>query len=109
MVYTTSFSISPPGTETALSFTIILTLSDGIMSTDYSFTINVAANEPPVLSSDLIPATVAAGSSVDYGMPGSSDPEGDPISCSLITPKPVWVTITDCTTIGIAAPFSASG
>jgi hypothetical protein len=84
-------------------------LSDGNMFTDYSFTINIAANQPPVLSTNLIPATVGAGSSVDYGIPASSDPEGDPISCSLISPKPAWVTIAECTTIGIAAPISASG
>ena len=109
IIFTTSLSIEPLGTEATVGFTLTISLSDGNMSTDYSLTINIAANQPPVLSSDLIPATVAAGSIVDYGMPGSSDPEGDPISCSLIIPKPTWVTITDCTTIGIAAPFSASG
>jgi hypothetical protein len=86
-----------------------ISVSDGNLFTDYMVTINIAANQPPVLSSDLISAPVAAGSSVDYGMPGSSDPEGDSFSCSLINSTPVWVTITGCTTITIAAPFSASG
>ena len=76
-VYTTSFSIAPAGTETTLGFSITIYLSDGNMSTDYFITINVAANQPPVLYSNLSPATVAAGSSIDYWMPASSDPDGD--------------------------------
>jgi hypothetical protein len=86
-----------------------ISVSDGNLTTQYTVTINIGANQPPVLSSNLIPATLAAGSSIDYGFSASSDPEGDSFSCSLISSTPTWVTITDCTTITIAAPISASG
>ena len=50
-----------------------------------------------------------AGSSVPYGLPSASDIEGDLFSCSLISSTPAWVTITGCSTVGIAPPISASG
>jgi len=86
-----------------------ITLSDGDLSTYYTVTINIAANQAPILSSNLIPAAVRAGSSVTDGLPSVSDNEGDLILCSLISSTPAWVTITGCSTIGIAPPFSASG
>ena len=54
-----------------------ITLSDGDKFTDYSVTINILENQPPVLNPNTLPANVGAGSSNTYGMPTPSDPEGD--------------------------------
>ena len=105
----TSFSIAPAGTEAALTSTMAITLTDGDLSSDYSVTINILENQPPVLNPNTLPASVGAGSSDTYGIPTASDPEGDPILCSLISSTPAWVSITGCTTLGIAPPISASG
>jgi hypothetical protein len=86
-----------------------ITLSDEDLFTDYTVTINILENQPPVLNPNTLPASVGAGSSDTYGIPTASDPEGDPISCSLTSSTPSWVTITGCTTLAIAPPISASG
>jgi hypothetical protein len=52
-------------------------VSDGYMFTDYTVTINIAENKPPILNPNTLPANVGAGSSNNYGVPTPSDPEGD--------------------------------
>jgi hypothetical protein len=105
----TSFSISPAGTQATLTIPMTITLTDGDLSSEYSVTINILENQPPVLNPNTLPANVGAGSSDNYAIPTTSDPEGYPITCSLISSTPAWVTITGCTTLGIAPPISASG
>lgn len=105
---------TPGAAETVVTFaqpgtyTLILTVSDGALSTVATTTIVVAGtrNQPPAIVATFPPARTIAGSSELYAEAVASDPDGDAVAVDFVATGPAPATterrVTDTT-----APFRA--
>ena len=59
----TQLTIAPAGTQAAYSTPFTITVSDTNLFTDYTVTIDIIENQPPVLNPSTLPGNVGAGSS----------------------------------------------
>ncbi len=82
-----------PGNAEVGNHNVVIEVSDGILTTSQSFTINVAnVNDAPQITSSAI-TSATQDSAYSYTL-SSSDVDGDALSISATT-LPAWLTLTD--------------
>lgn len=88
----TSLTISPTVTESGLSQSVTLMLSDNYNSNTYTMIITVVPNTPPTFVSALVSQTVYPGLVKTYVLPSTIDVDGDVVTVALLAGGPSYVT-----------------
>ena len=83
----------------SLTTNVDLTLSDGVNTIPYSFSVTITfPNSPPSFSTTpLLAHQVKIGNTYTYPLPATTDPEGDLVSITLFS-APSWSSLSTITT-----------
>ena len=83
-----------PAVGTGNFYTVILSISDGINSPQFTFNLIVTANTPAIFLSTPVAQSTPAGVPISYTLPGTSDAESNPVYIGFTGGGPSFVTLS---------------
>ncbi len=73
---------------------MIIIISDGVNSPQFSFNLIVGANTPAVFLTPPMDQSTRSGVAISYTLPGTYDAESDPVTIGLTAGGVPFVTLT---------------
>ena len=101
-----------PPIGNAGSYSLTLQISDGVNTPSFILNYQVTAstsNSPPTFVSTPVAQTTPAGTPVTYTLPGTTDVENNPVTISMVSGGPSFVTFTSPNILNISPSLSDIG